>query len=330
MIYRFTGPPENWLTAAHRRAWAVNEHNKRLWSEKFSFNDIAIFHSTAKSEFSGAKPISSVIGFGYIDHHLFEKSDYWWHQEISDQQNYWPYVVPFKEMYFFSNIENIDLELDVAHKENSTVTSEIVMLLSNAIPISVLNKTAVITDPAAPRFPVNGSASRINPVYEELVLDSVNTFFPVEKNQQMDSIEERLAQDVDSKISAMSDSEILKEANSFVPPPVSEKSQNKTAEVRKESQKQKRLIGKLYNYSCQICGFHSEYVRRNGKPGYILEVDHIIPKSEGGTEKASNLWALCPNCHSKKTRGIIKIETNSQTVSEKGKAISITDKHLFI
>ena len=34
-----------------------------------------------------------------------------------------------------------------------------------------------------------------------------------------------------------------------------------------------------------------------------VDVDHILPKNEGGTDALSNLQGLCVSCHSKKTRG---------------------------
>ena len=105
---------------------------------------------------------------------------------------------------------------------------------------------------------------------------------------------------------------------------------NGRKKVRKESQKQKRLVAKLYNYSCQVCGFRVEYIRKNGKPGYIIEVDHIKDKAVGGDESLKNLWALCPNCHKKKTRGVITIHISEKAVQEKGMPINIMDKHLFV
>ena len=47
-------------------------------------------------------------------------------------------------------------------------------------------------------------------------------------------------------------------------------------------------------YKCQKCGV---FVVRKGQ----AHVDHIIPKSSGGTDDMSNLMLLCVSCHSLKT-----------------------------
>ena len=41
---------------------------------------------------------------------------------------------------------------------------------------------------------------------------------------------------------------------------------------------------------CQLCGTHVS-------EGARIEVDHIIPKSKGGTNHPSNLWVLCFDCN---------------------------------
>ena len=76
---------------------------------------------------------------------------------------------------------------------------------------------------------------------------------------------------------------------------------------RIESKAQKARIAKLENHTCQICGFRYEYKNNNGQKRWIIEVDHIKEKSKGGGEDINNLLVLCPNCHAKKTQGVIII-----------------------
>lgn len=80
--------------------------------------------------------------------------------------------------------------------------------------------------------------------------------------------------------------------------------------VRHESRCQKERIATLENHTCQICGFYQSYANAAGKQRWIIEVDHILPKSEGGGETIDNLLVLCPNCHAKKTAGIIKVNSD--------------------
>lgn len=58
-------------------------------------------------------------------------------------------------------------------------------------------------------------------------------------------------------------------------------------------------------YQCQVC--------RRVVSGRSAHVDHIVPKSQGGSDLVSNLQALCRGCHSKKTAR----EQHSETRPEK-------------
>ncbi|MBO5916673.1 MAG: HNH endonuclease, partial [Bacteroidales bacterium] len=87
--------------------------------------------------------------------------------------------------------------------------------------------------------------------------------------------------------------------------------------LRRESKMQKERISRIEEYTCQICGFHQAYVNKNGKQRFIIQVDHIVEKSQGGGECLNNLLVLCPNCHAKKTYGIIKINPD-YTIEENG------------
>jgi len=129
-VWRFTGNPENWITAIERKTWALNEHNKSIWENKILPGDTVLFHSTQKSDFK-AKAISSVIGFGYVGEGKYVKDDFWWIQEIRDQKNYWPYVVPFKEVYLYSETGGIDFSKAINEKSDDQVIKEITILLKN-------------------------------------------------------------------------------------------------------------------------------------------------------------------------------------------------------
>lgn len=59
-------------------------------------------------------------------------------------------------------------------------------------------------------------------------------------------------------------------------------------------------------------------MNENGKTRYIIEVDHIVEKSQGGGENINNLLVLCPNCHAKKTYGVIKINSDYSIEDENG------------
>ena len=70
------------------------------------------------------------------------------------------------------------------------------------------------------------------------------------------------------------------------------------AQMNKTSKKHKRTydrfsILKRYDYRCQLCG-------ATAQDGAKLEIDHIIPKSKGGTNDEDNLWVLCKECNSSK------------------------------
>lgn len=53
-------------------------------------------------------------------------------------------------------------------------------------------------------------------------------------------------------------------------------------------------VMKRDGYLCQACA-------KAGRVTEATEVDHIVPKSRGGTDAGTNLQALCVPCHATKT-----------------------------
>jgi len=62
------------------------------------------------------------------------------------------------------------------------------------------------------------------------------------------------------------------------------------------------------NYTCAICGivgFEKRFPRGGygfytNKEGVYLSIDHIKPRSKGGTSDRENLRVLCTTCNTKK------------------------------
>jgi 5-methylcytosine-specific restriction protein A len=49
--------------------------------------------------------------------------------------------------------------------------------------------------------------------------------------------------------------------------------------------------------TCQLCNMPAPFKNRDGDP--FLEIHHIVPLAEGGSDTIENVAALCPNCHRK-------------------------------
>ncbi|GAA5522402.1 hypothetical protein Asal01_02362 [Fodinibius salicampi] len=317
-----TGPPEHWITTLIRNAWGLTETNKNIW-DKLSPGDLVYFHSTASSSVvSSAK--SSIVGFGIIDNSIRTKSELWWLEEHKTGKNEWKYVVPFKSIEWFSNVDSINRNRLIHEKSVNEIRREIKTITQDGISISKLSEMAKSIDPEYPNFPVNGSASGFEDIYEDLILQSAE----FDKDKYEDLIETDYSELIDDSLSDNLN-KLMEEARNYTHKDRYDEKNNSRSKTRRENEKQKRRIAKIEDYTCQVCGFRCEYQNLNGQKCYIIDVDHIIPKSDGGTEEIDNLWVLCPNCHRKKTRGLISIDVENKQVLEKGSEIEITDNHLF-
>lgn len=70
----------------------------------------------------------------------------------------------------------------------------------------------------------------------------------------------------------------------------------------------RRRVFKSHGMRCVTCGvggFERRFPRGGygyytHTPGVYLSIDHIIPKSKGGTHDESNLRVLCTSCNTRK------------------------------
>jgi hypothetical protein len=92
---------------------------------------------------------------------------------------------------------------------------------------------------------------------------------------------------------------------------------NQTIVLRNAATRRAVLLrsgGVCENPRCTTPNGRVDDVKLNGDP--ILEVDHIIDLGGEGADIASNMIALCPNCHAMKTYG-----TTSETLRQEFAAI---------
>lgn len=79
----------------------------------------------------------------------------------------------------------------------------------------------------------------------------------------------------------------------------------RTKERRYFSAEVKRQVLKDQNYKCAICKINTG----------VWDYDH--KNGDKSNNKMSNCQALCPNCHAKKTRGLLKTKEESNSRSLK-------------
>ena len=65
-------------------------------------------------------------------------------------------------------------------------------------------------------------------------------------------------------------------------------------------------------YTCQMCGLKSTRV-----DDVWFDIDHIVPKSDGGGHELDNLQTLCPSCHAKKHPENINLRTRGRKFSQR-------------
>ena len=66
------------------------------------------------------------------------------------------------------------------------------------------------------------------------------------------------------------------------------------------TKKLRELIKTRDNFTCCNCGNSIQY-----EPNLLLEIDHIIPVSKGGTTTEENLQTLCWKCNRAKSNKLL-------------------------
>lgn len=157
-FFRFTGPPENWLTAIKFMTWGLEEKLRPRW-EEIQPGDIFFIHSTGSqtSLFKNAK--SGIIGLGVVGSNFSIKDNHLWIKEFRENRNIWPLLVPFSEIYLFSELPSRESWEAPSSANIQQITSLISQLLKNYIPLANIQG-----------FPQMGSFSSVSKAVSEQIL----------------------------------------------------------------------------------------------------------------------------------------------------------------
>ena len=155
-FYRFTGTPENWLTAIKYMTWGLKKEYQERW-EKIQPGDIFFMHSTGESIFNKGK--SGIIGIGVVGADFSVKESSLWIEELEKKENLWPLLVPFSEIYLFSELPPKNLWEAPEPKNFDKVPALISALLHHVVPLS-----------HHPQFPTMGSFSTVQFSVAESIL----------------------------------------------------------------------------------------------------------------------------------------------------------------
>jgi hypothetical protein len=70
----------------------------------------------------------------------------------------------------------------------------------------------------------------------------------------------------------------------------------------------RRRVAEAAGFRCGYCLTAQRII------GPLLEIDHLIPESRGGTSDEENLWLACPMCNSHKADRQEALDPESQTL----------------
>lgn len=134
-FFRFTGPPEHWLTAFKYMTWGLELSHKERW-EKIQTGDIFFIHSTGANSSAFKNASSGIIGIGVVGFDFSIKDNFLWHYEIKNRINRWPLLVPLTEVYLFCDLPD-PKTWESPTPENDVKTYELInKLVENRVPVS--------------------------------------------------------------------------------------------------------------------------------------------------------------------------------------------------
>ncbi|WP_160135342.1 MrcB family domain-containing protein [Halococcus salsus] len=142
-VYKFTAPPDYWLTAYEHAAVGFEPDDQDIWND-LEPGDVLLFHSTAAPGWEELdEQNSSIIGGGIIGNTSTKaREDSWWYdeQEGRPKDDTFPYLVSFEHLYTSGNLADIDFTQEIFAKESTAINAELTALTANSVPFAEANE----------------------------------------------------------------------------------------------------------------------------------------------------------------------------------------------
>ncbi len=186
---------------------------------------------------------------------------------------------------------------------------ELLLFFDSCEPLDVIMDEDILRVPPFSSTPIlfKSNDEVVDHIFELIGADDDegNIMFSKRREKQInDYIDSRLdslqgpidVDDIDikvKKISNISNEELIREASKEKTPKLT-----KTSTYQYSRDEYVRLYAlRRAGDNCQLCLQKAPFSRSDGSP--YLEVHHIVPLSQGGSDSIDNVCALCPNCHRK-------------------------------
>ena len=158
-LYKFTAPPDYWLTTVEYGSVSFEDRHRDRW-EAIEEGDVAILHSRAHpstDEFS--TQTGGLIGVAIFGK-KFEKDDLWWWDEHRGNMEF-TMAATIDRLYLTGDISQIDVTRGIVEKyeeDPSLIDRELAALTANCLPIDEAN--TICADISQTAFPAQGMFAR--------------------------------------------------------------------------------------------------------------------------------------------------------------------------
>ncbi|SEP19291.1 AAA domain (dynein-related subfamily) [Halogranum amylolyticum] len=154
-LYKFTAPPDYWLTAYEYTALAFEDADRETW-DRIENGDIILFHSTAQPGWEAVdEQNAGLIGAGIVRTKTMKPVEtQWWYDERQGRprDDSFPYLVTFERLFGTGSFTHIDFEANIFAKSSERVSTELQALTSDALPFAAVNSICEeVADSGFPR-----------------------------------------------------------------------------------------------------------------------------------------------------------------------------------